>query len=414
MKQAAHKWTFRARFRCNAFGWRSQTPIKRIREAVSEIKKVARKEPVVAAEGAVLLLEKLSPAIERVDSSSGAIGSAVNNAIVTLAKLIAAAPADMVTREKWLDRLWQAVQDDDIPYLELLPEYWGEMCVTPELASQWADAFIGTVRRVWNPATPRGGWFSGIDACLSALHQAERYDELLELIALEPRESWSSRRWGVKALAAQGKHAQAIQYAESTRDQYANPISLARTCEEILLSDGSTEEAYTRHAMAANRKGTNLATFRAIAARYPEKTSTEILRDLVAHAPGEEGKWFAAAKSVGLYDEAIELANRTPCDPRTLTRAARDMVDKNPAFAMEAGLAAIRWLVAGHGYEITGDDVSAAFQHTMAAAAKAGSQPAAKARIQAQLSTASEDAYAAKILRRCVTGKPTLTLLPRA
>ena len=40
--------------------------------------------------------------------------------------------------------------------------------------------------------------------------------------------------------------------------------------------------------------------------------------------PGEEGKWFAAAKDAGLYDEAIALARRTPTDPRTLARAARD------------------------------------------------------------------------------------------
>ena len=33
----AHSWEFRRRFRRNASGWRSQTPIKRIKEAVSEI-----------------------------------------------------------------------------------------------------------------------------------------------------------------------------------------------------------------------------------------------------------------------------------------------------------------------------------------------------------------------------------------
>ena len=135
---------------------------------------------------------------------------------------------------------------------------------------------------------------------------------------------------------------------------------MAQTCEEILLSDGLTDEAYSRYALAANRKTTNLATFRAVAAKYPEKNPADILRDLVAHTPGEEGKWFAAAKSVGLYDEAIDLANRTPCDPKTLTRAARDMAAENPRFAVEAGLAALRWLVAGYGYDIIAADVSRA------------------------------------------------------
>jgi len=88
-KTERHRWAFRARFRRNAFGWKSGPAIERIKEAVSEIRKVARNEPVLAAEGAVSFLEKLSPALERIDSSSGAIGSAVNNAIRALVPLIA-------------------------------------------------------------------------------------------------------------------------------------------------------------------------------------------------------------------------------------------------------------------------------------------------------------------------------------
>ncbi|MDE3189149.1 MAG: hypothetical protein KGM96_16685, partial [Acidobacteriota bacterium] len=87
-----HAWQFAPKFRRGAFGWRSDLPIQRIKEAVSEIRAMARKDPVLAAEGAVILLERLSPALEQVDSSSGAIGSAVNKAIDTLVPIIAAAP----------------------------------------------------------------------------------------------------------------------------------------------------------------------------------------------------------------------------------------------------------------------------------------------------------------------------------
>ncbi len=52
-KAPAHKWSFRARFRRHAYGWKSQPAIKRIKEAASEIKKVAKKDPLLAAEGAV-------------------------------------------------------------------------------------------------------------------------------------------------------------------------------------------------------------------------------------------------------------------------------------------------------------------------------------------------------------------------
>ena len=94
-----HKWTFRSRFNRRAFGWRSTMPIKRIREAVSEIKKVARKDMCLAAEGAVILLEKLSPAIELVDSSSGAIGNEVNKAVDELVPIISRAAVDDARRD---------------------------------------------------------------------------------------------------------------------------------------------------------------------------------------------------------------------------------------------------------------------------------------------------------------------------
>ena len=58
----APTWAFRARFRRQAFGWSgTRTAIERLNEALSEIKHVARSDPALAAEGAVLLLEKLSP-----------------------------------------------------------------------------------------------------------------------------------------------------------------------------------------------------------------------------------------------------------------------------------------------------------------------------------------------------------------
>lgn len=399
VEKTKHKWAFAPRFRRNAFGWKSQPAIKRIKEAVSEIKKVARKDPLLGGEGAVLFLEKVSPAIQNVDSSSGAIGSTVNWAIEELAAIIAAAPTDDILREKWLQRLWQAIEDDDMPYLELLAEHWGEMCATKMHATRWADEFIDTVRLVWSPDTPRGRWFKGTYACLSALYAAERYDELFELIEMDPHDWWSSRYWGVKALAAQGRQTEAIAYAEATDDTYANPASIARTCEEILLSDGRIDEAYSKYALAANRKGANLATFKAIAAKYPDKSGSRILNDLVQQTPGEEGKWFAAAKSVGLYDDAIKLANKTPCDPKTLTRAARDFAEKKPRFATEAGLAALRWFLAGYGYDIIALDVSSAYRHTMNAAAHAGLTDEASERIGEMLACSQADGdFAARII----------------
>lgn len=56
-----HRCQCAARFRRNAFGRHSQPAIHRVREAVSEVRKAARRDPVLAADGAVRFLEKVSP-----------------------------------------------------------------------------------------------------------------------------------------------------------------------------------------------------------------------------------------------------------------------------------------------------------------------------------------------------------------
>lgn len=369
---SAHKWQFASRFRRHAFGWRSDTPIQRIKEALSEIKQVARKEPVLAAEGAVTLLEKLSPALEQVDSSSGALGSAVNKTINTLVPIIAKASVGKSVRQRWLERLWDALQEDRIPYIEMLGDYWGELCVTPELAGAWADEFVPVLEHVWSPQSPGHGYFKGTSACLGSLFAAGRHEQLLSLLERAPFKWWHDRRWGVKALAAQGRKAEAIRYAEQSRGLNDPGWQIAQACEEILLSSGLADEAYRRYAIEANQGTTNLARFRAIARKYPDQRPEQILRDLIASTPGAEGKWFAAAKDAGLLDLAIELADSSPTDPRTLTRAARDLAEAQPEFAVAVGLAALRWIALGYGYEVTGADVLDAHDALMQAAINNG------------------------------------------
>ena len=369
-RSESYKWEFKARFRRHAFGWRSQPAIQRIKQAVAEIKKVARKDAVLAAEGAVVLLERLSPALESIDSSSGAIGTAVNNAIAALVPLVADAPADSKTRAAWLERLFVAHGDDQIPYIESLAEHWGELCASKEVASEWADRLLGITRMALSPDKNLRGHFHGTTACLSALYVAARYDDLLDVLKAES--FWPYKRWAVKALAAQGNKAEAIRLAAASRGPWASDWDIDQLCEEMLLSSGMIDEAYRRYGLTANRGATYLATFRAVARKYPHKTAGEILADLVTSTPGDEGKWFAAAKEAGLFEEALALARRTPCDPRTLTRAARDHADHQPAFAVSAGLLALYWMAQGYGYEITSADVRAAYSSTMKVAERAG------------------------------------------
>ena len=119
---------------------------QRLREAASEIKKVAKKDPQSGAEGAVRLMEKIWPALEHVDSSSGALGSAVNKTLDDLIPIVVNAPADEKTRNNWLDRLWQAMEDDGVDYLSSVGDRWGELCGSPEVAGRWAEELAPMLR----------------------------------------------------------------------------------------------------------------------------------------------------------------------------------------------------------------------------------------------------------------------------
>lgn len=367
-KTPAHKWEFATRFRKGAFGWRSQPAVQRVKEAVSEIARVAKQDPVLGAEGAVKFIEKLVPAIEQVDSSSGALGTAVNRAIDTLIPIIAKAPADGPTRDAWIERVWEAFEADEIPYLESIGDHWGELCHSPEVASRWADRLASTLRMCWSDRSPGFRYFHGTSAALSALLAAGRYQEVLDLLALERHPFWPHRVYGVKALAAMGKKAEALRYARESQGLNDSPSAIAEACEEILLSSGMREEAYRQYAILANRKSTNIATCKAIGKKYPEREPAEILADLIASMPGDEGKWFAAAKDAGQLDLALDLARRQGADPKTLNRAARDFAEKDPRFALGVALASIEWMALGFGYDIMSSDVMTAFDEGLRAA----------------------------------------------
>ena len=127
-------------------------------------------------------------------------------------------------------------------------------------------------------------------------------------------------------------------------------------CYSALFKAGRRAEAFDNYALLANQANSNLSTFRALARKYPELAPDKLLDHLIASTPGEPGKWFATAKTLKRFDKATQLAWTSPCDPKTLTRAARDHLTEQPNFAMQAALAALHWMSMGHGYELTGLD----------------------------------------------------------
>jgi hypothetical protein len=252
----AHTWAFRARFRRQAFGWSgTRKAIERLNEAVGEIERAARSDPALAAVGAVLLLEKLSPAVSHIDSSSGALGNATAGVVETLVPLIAAAQVPRRVREKWLERLFDAIQDDDPPYIESLGEHWGALCADPALASHWADEFLPLVRHVM--ADRRSGTYAYSRSgklCYSALFHAGRHDELL---ALDPKPYWHDQEWAAKVLALRGDVDGAVQLIEGLRSRYAPDRALSAVAEQLLLDAGRIDEAYARYGIGATSANTN-------------------------------------------------------------------------------------------------------------------------------------------------------------
>lgn len=365
-----HPWAFRARFRRSAFGWKgTKLAIERMHQALVEIRAVARQDPATAAEGAVLFLEKLSPALSQIDSSSGALGNATYAVVQELTPVIGSAPVNAAVRVKWLDRLFEAIQQDDPPYIESLGDHWGDLCASAEIAAAWADRLLPIQRNVLRERE-RGtyAFFSGTTLCYSALFKAGRHDELLELLAMDPRPIWQYLVWGARVLAARGQVDEAIAYARDRAGSTTSMETIARFAEEALLKAGRRAEAFDQYALLANQANSNLSTFRALARKYPELAPDKLLGHLIASTPGEPGKWFATAKTLKLFDRATQLAWASPCEPKTLTRAARDNLTSQPGFAMQAALAALHWMSMGHGYELTSLDAREAHRLAIEAA----------------------------------------------
>ena len=331
---------------------------------------MARVDAVLAGDGIVSLMERIWPAFERIDTSSGALGSAVNWTQDELLPILIEAPADRKTRDRWLNRLWRAIQDDGVDYLWIVQDRWGELCGSPEVASSWADKILGLLRTA--RADPRpGNYVREACLCLSSLVAAGRGQELLEVLALARFPFWRDRKFGVQALVAEGRINEALAYAEASRGLNQPDIAIDAACERILLRAGRPDEAYEKYALTANVSSTGLATFRAIARKYPDRDPKQILLDLAATS-GDPGRWFAAAKNAGFFDLARKFATAGRTDPRTLSRAARDLIETDARFCVEVGRLAILRILEGYGYELTAADVTEAYNHLMAAAQRLG------------------------------------------
>ena len=374
-KMAKHKWKFKSYFRREAYGWNGTAKAsKRMKEAVSEIKKVAKKDLALAGEGVIELFVRLYPALMHIDSSSGALGTAMYNTIDSLTPILIKADWDMNTRGKQLDKLYKAIVEDGWGTFDDLRDHWGEICVYPGLAHLWADRFMNCTKDVLSSTNQ---YCSAVDMCLSCLVYTERYQELKELLELDERYSWFHHKFWAMALVKQGKQQEALDYAGYILSQQKTNNSkpaIDRFCESVLIDMGRIKEAYEKYGLKVPSYGTNLNIYRSICKKYPSIDKRKILLNLMEKS-GVKGKWFAAAKTAGQLDIALECAMTGDSDPETLLRATRDFAEKNPEFALKVGIEAVMTYLTGSFYDpIEPIDIRAAFTKLMAAANKSDSQ----------------------------------------
>jgi hypothetical protein len=299
---------------------------------------------------------------------------------------------------------WRILKDET-SRIERLTDHWGDLCANKGLANKWADELVGLVRSSFTDQGPRS-FFHGTSACFSALLKAGRNEEVLELLNLDRHCMWY--QFGARALVNLGRRAEAIRFVERCGHSRGEQSFAAGICEQLLLEDNQIEEAYRRYALRTDQQSSYIGTYRAIAKKYPTIEPQRILNDLIQRSPGEEGKWFATAKQLGMLDLAAQLAVKSPCDPKTLMRACRDYLDKDPGFALTIGLAAIHWLLKGYGYEVEGADVWAIYECTMRAAEKVGREEETGGSIAASVKSGlSEKSWAAKVLASKIGGLST-------
>ncbi len=355
-----------------------------LHRAVGELRRAARVDPLRAGEGAVSLCERLPAALEHIDDPVGTATGAVARAIDALAPVLAAAPCSAATRELWLARLWAALAADSAGHLRRLAEHWGSLCAGPAVAAAWAERLLPGAREAVASA--------GSVACLASQVAAGEHEAALALLAARPIAVWPERQFGVLALAARGEVDAALAYAAASNPLgHRHAQDIARVCEAVLLAAGRRDEAYQRFAQAAHVRQNCRQTFTALLHVYPEVEPSQLLADLLVASPGQEGRWFATAVSLRFYGLAAEIAGRTPCDPRTLVRAGTQRLEADPEFAGEVAIAAIAAICGGHGVEITGEDVFAAYDLARSAALRTGGH----ARLQAQIAAVCDQPHAA-------------------
>jgi hypothetical protein len=275
-----HKWDFKPGMRAGAYSWKSSAKaIERLKSANSEIRAVAKVDPVTAAEGVIALAQRIWPAFEHIDTSSGALGTAVRRTLEELLPILIEAPADEKTRAKWLEQLREAIEKDGVDYLAPIAHCFGQIAAYPALMNLHADRDLDMIEAAWSDHKRFIHVATG-SLTLSCLLEAGRHDELLALLACKKTHLWFDDKFGAEALLRQGREDEALAYAEALLQGDRRPWGyqgIAQFCGRILVAQGREEEVYRRFGLPSVSGNTYLAMWRDLVKRYPDLDARRIL-----------------------------------------------------------------------------------------------------------------------------------------
>jgi len=381
-KTNKHTWEFKKYLRTGAYGWKGTAfASKRIKAAVREIKSAAKKDSALASEGALLFIEKCWKAIEHIDSSSGAIGNIVNNAIIEMVEVIAKAKLSSKDRLKLIERIWESWQEEGYGYYDMLSEFWPLLCVEPDIMNYWADYFLPVVKNVFSSTVP-GSYFKGSEPCLACLYEVGRFDEIAEILQSKDKPMFYYQKYMIKVVVATGDIEKALEMVDEYLYDTYSPYQAVYLGEEILLNAGRIEEAYKRYALMMPFQTTGLATLSAIRKKYPKISPQRILNDLLNADTGNERRYFAAARKIGMIELALDIAEKYDVEPKTITTACKDYLEKDPDLSLKFGLMALQQYAGGYGYEPEYADVKKCYTLVCSAAEKAGKMDAILRKVQ--------------------------------
>jgi len=113
-------------------------------------------------------------------------------------------------------------------------------------------------------------------------------------------------------------------------------------------------------------------------------------------------------EDAGFLNLALHFAQTGSTDPRTLSRASRDLVDDDAKISLQVGRMAVRRMLDGDGYDVTGIDVIDAYHHLVNAAEKLGLLNAARDDVFSLARNAQQrgSPLADILLRRCAPDLP--------